>query len=115
MPDYWREKPPAAFEGRILTSVEGAGTSALTGRGVSTAQLADELSTDLGAFVVDRTGLTDKYYFGFKFLSIAHPTDDADAASLFSVIQRELGLRLETQKGPVEVLVIDHFDRPLGN
>ena len=115
MPDYWRGKPLAAFEGRIITSAEGIGTSALTGRGVSSSQLADELSENLGAFVLDQTGLTGKYYFGFKFLSVAHPSDDAQAASIFSAVQDELGLKLEKQKGPVEVLVVDHFEKPSGN
>src|SRR5438874_721506 len=67
MPDFFNP-PPAAWEGRIFTSMHGVGISAIVGRGVSTSQLAEELSQDLDAFVRDETGLTGKYYFGFKFL-----------------------------------------------
>jgi uncharacterized protein (TIGR03435 family) len=115
MPDYWRGRPAAAFEGAIITSGQGPGTLALTGRGVSISKLADEISANLGTFVLDRTGLTGKYYFGFKFQSVAHPSDEAQAASIFSAVSDELGLKLEKQKGPVEVLVVDHFERPSGN
>jgi len=115
MPEYRRGTPFAPFEGRIISESAGVGTSAILGRGVSTSQLADELSENLGTFVLDRTGLTGKYYFGFTFLSINRPSDDAEAASIFSVLPDELGLKLETQKGPVEILVVDHFERPSEN
>jgi uncharacterized protein (TIGR03435 family) len=36
-------------------------------------------------------------------------------ASLFAAIQEQLGLKLEAQKGPVEVLLIDHVERPTAN
>ena len=114
MPDFFN-RPPAAWEGRIVTSMHGVGISAIVGRGVSTSQLADELSADLDTFVSDQTGLTGKYYFGFKFLSVQQPSDTADAPSIFSVLQDELGLRLEKQKGPVEILVVDHYEKPSEN
>jgi len=114
MPDFFNP-PPAAWEGRIFTSMPGVGISAIVGRRVSTSQLADELSEDLDAFVWDQTGMTGKYYFGFKFLSVQHPSDTADAPSIFSVLQDELGLRLEKQKGPVEILVVDHYEKPSEN
>ena len=115
MPDFRRGAPSAPFEGRIITSVQDIGVSALLGRGVSTSQLADELSENLGAFVLDQIGLTGKYYFGFTFQSIAHPRDDAQAASIFSAVQDELGLKLEKQKVPGDILVVDHLEKPSGN
>ncbi len=110
MPDYLKGKPSAAFEGRIFSSMEGRGTGALTARGVPMARVAESLSEELGAFVVDQTGLAGNFYFGFRFQSINNP-GDSDAASLFTALQDELGLRLEKQKGPVEMLVVDHIER----
>ena len=96
--------------------MEGKGTSALTGRGVSTAQLAETLSATLGTLVLDQTGMTGNYYFGFKFLSVQNnPSDEVEGSTIFSALQDELGLKLEKQKGPIEVLVIDHVERPSEN
>lgn len=93
------------------------------------ANLATELSTQLGRMVLDRTGLTGKYDFVLKWTP-----DDSQAPSgsnlngqpapiaadpggpvLFTAIQEQLGLKLEPGKGPVEVIVIDHIERPSGN
>jgi uncharacterized protein (TIGR03435 family) len=116
MPGIFSNKDPAAFEGRVLVSMEGKGTSALTGRGVSTSQLADTLSESLGAFVVDQTGMTGKYYFSFKFLALNGPGDDREGPpSIFTALQDEIGLKLEKQKGPVEFLVVEHVEKPSEN
>jgi bla regulator protein blaR1 len=116
MPEYAAGKPPDPFEGRVFVSMEGKGTSALTGRGVSTAQLAETLSATLGTLVLDQTGMTGNYYFGFKFLSVQNnPSDEVEGSTIFSALQDELGLRLEKQKGPIEVLIIDHVERPSEN
>jgi len=40
---------------------------------------------------------------------------DAEPASIFTILQEELGLKLDSGKGPVEVIVIDHIERPSGN
>ena len=85
-------------------------SSALTGRGVTIPQLANGLSETLGAFVQDLTGLTGKYYFGFLFARDALATDTPEA-TLFSGLQDEMGLKLESRKGPVEVLVIDSMEK----
>lgn len=115
MPEYFSGKPPEPLEGRILVTMEGIGTSALTGRGVTMAQLADTLSDNLGTFVIDKTGLKGKYYFGFKFLQTNNAANNADAASIFAALPDELGLRLEKQRGPAEFLVVDHVERPSEN
>ena len=71
---------------------------------------ANGLSLNLGRAVVDRTGLTGNWAFELTYAPELSP--DSDAPSLFTAIQEELGLKLESTKGPVEVLVIDSVQRP---
>jgi len=112
MPGYLKGQPPAAYEGAIFNSAEGKGIAAITGRGVPLARLADTLSEELKEFVIDRTGTTENYYFGFAFRHLDDTDADApDVASLFDALREELGLRLERRKGPVEFLVVDHAER----
>ena len=110
LPEYLKGGTPALFEGQILLSKEGRGTAAVTGRGVSLSRLADTLSETLGTFVLDRTGMTGNYYFGFKFLKDSAP-GDVEGPTLFIALQEELGLKLKRQKGQVEVLVVDHMEK----
>jgi len=58
------------------------------------------LSQQLGRTVLDKTGLAGNYDFTLK----SGPNGNGD--SIFDAIQEQLGLKLESQEGPVEVLVI---------
>jgi uncharacterized protein (TIGR03435 family) len=80
----------------------------LSGKGVPVAALADRLSGpvfQLGRPVVDRTGISGLYDFTLDWGS------DDSTPSLFTALQEQLGLRLEAQKGSVEVLVVDSMER----
>ena len=59
----------------------------------------------LGHPVVDRTGLTGSYTFDLKW----KPDE------LFNDLQEQLGLKLESSKGSVDVLLVDHFEKPTEN
>ena len=74
--------------------------------------LALVLSGMSGHLVVDRTGLKGKYDFPLEF---APEGADSDLPSLYTALQTQLGLRLETAKGPVEMIVIDHAAMPSAN
>jgi uncharacterized protein (TIGR03435 family) len=80
---------------------------------ISTGILAQSLSRLLDRPVLDQTGLTGRYDFKLEW------TPDGDAAgtgaSIFAAVQEQLGLRLETKTGPMEVLVIDHVEKPSEN
>jgi uncharacterized protein (TIGR03435 family) len=111
LPDYLKGKSAAAFEGFLFVSMEGIGTSALTGRGVTLTRLAETLEGQFKEFVVDETGLTGNYYFGFTFRNLDSPDGAVESAPLPDALREQLGLRLERRKGPVELLVVDHFER----
>jgi len=99
------------------------------------------LSQQVGRNVLDKTGLTGRYNFTWEFNQGAgaiggrggpqsaaggapggvNPAPssgasaDSEPPSIFTVLQEELGLKLDSGKGPVEVIVIDHIERPSGN
>ena len=73
--------------------------------------------------VVDQTGLTGKFDFTLTWtpddsqfrgmgIRVPPPPDNATAPNLFTAIQEQLGLRLESTKAPAEVLVIDRVEKP---
>lgn len=111
-----------------------SGTSASDGRftakGLTLGQLADaltqELSRELGRVVIDKTGVQGRYDFALKWTPetgapLVNNGTDASAPppdtgpSIFTAIQEQLGLKLESAKGPVQVLVIDHVEMPSEN
>jgi bla regulator protein blaR1 len=67
--------------------------------------------------IVDRTGLQGQFNFTLKFRAadVGVTGDDSNAPELPTALQEQLGLRLVPENGPVEVLVIDHIERPSEN
>ncbi len=63
--------------------------------------------------IVDKTGLKGKFDFDFVWSPQTGPAagDDAAGPSVFTAVQDQLGLKLDAQKGPVEVLVVDHAEK----
>jgi len=89
----------------------------ITGRSVSSAQLAGNLSgyPTIDRFVADRTGLTGRYDFRLEYSPAVVGGGDAAAnpgPSLFTALTEQLGLRLQPEKAVLPVLVIDHVERP---
>jgi len=88
--------------------------------------MADVLSgySEIGRPVLDRTGLEGGYYLDLEYapqrLTAAASTDNAPPAgpagpSIFTALERQLGLKLKPTKGPVESIVIEHIERPTEN
>jgi len=78
-------------------------------------QLARRLSGNgAGRPVIDQTGLTGLYSYTLDWAN-GTPAADSDAPSLLTAVQEQLGLKLESTKGSVEVLVIDHAEKPSAN
>jgi uncharacterized protein (TIGR03435 family) len=66
-----------------------------------------------GRRVVDKTGLTGCFDFTLLWTPEggASLTDSVDGGSLFTALQDQLGLKLESARGPVEVVVVDSVER----
>jgi hypothetical protein len=87
------------------------------------AELAASLSMALRRDVIDRTGLGGEFDIRLNWAIEAPATPgatpdlspDAPGSSLFTSLREQLGLKLESAKGPVEVLVIDHAEKPDAN
>jgi uncharacterized protein (TIGR03435 family) len=112
---------------------EGSGTSShgngvtvqFTATNLTLAQLAEsltqQLSQDLGRNIIDKTGIDGKYDFSLKWATQSDAASASDTASpeslpsIFTAIQEQLGLKLESSKGPVQVLVVDHAEMPSEN
>lgn len=101
----------------------------LIGQSVTMANFVAQLSLNLDTPIVDKTGLTGAYDFRFKYFldlnAYAQPPGGANGGMVtvridttgpvIDAIQKNLGLKLEQGKGPVDVIVIDHSERPSGN
>jgi uncharacterized protein (TIGR03435 family) len=88
------------------------------------ANLASLLSNILGRKVIDRTGLTGDYDMTLRWtpddyqpppLKPNGPPPDPNNPSIFTAVQEQLGLRLESSKRPVEVIVVDSVQKPSEN
>lgn len=113
-------KPAVVAEGSSVNSHNGHLTIKSN---AAMAALAEYLENNLDRVVVDKTGIEGGYEFSFDWnpeeLSAAkHGAANSSAdegPSIFTALQEQLGLKLESQKGPVEVIVIDHAELPSEN
>jgi uncharacterized protein (TIGR03435 family) len=99
------------------------GQARMAAAGRSMTYLASMIETQLDRKVVDKTGLAGNFSFvvtwtpdqfrGSASVPLAKgETLDPNGPSLMTALREQLGLKLESTKGPVEVLVIDHVERP---
>jgi uncharacterized protein (TIGR03435 family) len=110
------------------TTIDGGnGRIQVQGGDNSVSLLAEQLADSLGRPVNDQTGIKGRYSITLQWA----PDDDAapksggtednsatldsPGPSLFTAIQEQLGLKLEPRKGPVQVLIVDHIERPSAN
>lgn len=109
------------FSGRIGPNI--GRLPGMTGVGVSIPELCWTLSLIIGRPVLDRTSLTGFYDFKLEWTSdprLTFPVEGGDAPptldgpTIFNAI-RDVGLKLESRKGPVEVMVIDSIEKPSVN
>jgi uncharacterized protein (TIGR03435 family) len=115
--------PGVNTNGVPLCGIREAAGGRLRAGGTPMSLFALLLSTRLGRAVVDRTGLTGDWDFeltssdlppGARPAAAADQTD-SNAPSLFTALQEQLGLKLETTRAPFAVVVVDHIERPVAD
>ena len=111
-------RPAEKSDGRGVLPVQEQGKMALTGQSATLDQLTMFLSAPLRTPVIDQTGLKGRYDFEFDITSFMQqgPPQPGEAppdpvAILQAALPKQLGLRLEAKKMPVEMLVIDHIEK----
>jgi uncharacterized protein (TIGR03435 family) len=93
--------------------------------GMPMLELARSLSPMVGRIVIDKTGLKGRYDFQMTYAPEGRgfgpgpgpggaepPPVDPNTPSLFTALQEQLGLKLESERGPVDVVVIDRIEQP---
>jgi uncharacterized protein (TIGR03435 family) len=92
--------------------------------GMALSELARSLSAQVQRVIVDRTGLTGTFDFDLTYTpeqipqgppppgAPPQPPIDPNGPSIFTALEEQLGLKLEAQRGPVPVLVIDRLEQP---
>jgi uncharacterized protein (TIGR03435 family) len=116
--------PPLARCGELRVLLQPTGARIQGGK-VGMAELSRILSMSLGRAVVDKTGFTGLFDAQLDFTAdettAALPPPPPDAApefknpSILVALQEQMGLRLESTKGPVDVIVVDQVERPSAN
>jgi len=119
--DAGRSGNRAECDLRALPGTIAAGRATLT-------ELATGLSPLVGRIVQDRTGLAGSFAFTGRWTpeqmspglerkarAIGLPPVDTEGSSLFTAVREQLGLKLDSQKGQVDVLVIERAERPKEN
>jgi len=139
---FARDRAATAARGTPLTPVRQpgerptcgtmTGSGRLSGGGATMEQLAATLSQYTGRIVVDRTDVSGSFDYELRFAhdpglrgrgpgaGLPVPPEPADpanagAVSIFTAVHEQLGLKLDAQRAPVDVLVIDSADRPTEN
>lgn len=124
-------KPHSSDRGQSRESMR-VGYGMISDQKARIATLAFRLSALLGRTVVDKTGLKGEYDFTLEWSldpgqggpeSVGLPPSsnvpaspaDPDRPSIFTAVEEQLGLRLESQKGPVDIITIDTVSKPSEN
>jgi uncharacterized protein (TIGR03435 family) len=112
--------PPAPVQNQIM-----AGPGIILASAVSVSQIAFALNRAVDRPIVDRTNLSGYFNMKIQFspdavasiVAGANPAgvNDPPGPSIFTAVQEQLGLRLESAKAPMEVLVIDSVQKPAEN
>jgi uncharacterized protein (TIGR03435 family) len=122
--------PPAPEPGKLPMLGCGGmsmGPSIVKGAGIPIANLIPMLSRILGRTVLDKTQLNGNFDISMQWTPDESqapqfqpdgpkpPPSDATGPTIFTALQEQLGLKLESQKGPVDMFVIDHVEKPSEN
>jgi uncharacterized protein (TIGR03435 family) len=120
--------PPPPQPGQKMECGLMIGPGRLNAGGMPMSNLATALAPQVGRIVLDKTELTGNYDFELTYApeaigSVGAPAlinggavpVDPNAPNLFTALQEQLGLKLDSQRGPVEVVVIDRLEQPVAD
>jgi bla regulator protein blaR1 len=128
-PERGAPPPPKPQRGGPMPrGAMGIGRGSIEANGVPIDAFIQGLSQQLGRPIVDKTGMKGFYDIKLQWtpeLGVGlvkpggpdpdPPLADASSPSIFTAIQEQLGLRLDSAKGPVDILVIDSVQKPTEN
>ncbi|MGH9575695.1 MAG: TIGR03435 family protein [Candidatus Acidiferrales bacterium] len=119
--------PPMPPPGGSMMMMNGStGVATLSSNAIPISNLVNMLSMQVGRQVVDQTGLKGTYQFTLRFAPQmglggmppppgAEPPSNSDEPSIFTALQEQLGLKLESAKGQIDTITIDHIEEPSEN
>jgi len=113
----------------LIHTLDWRGASMSDPAGIAYRSLAAQLSSIVKRPVIDKTGLTGTFDVHLRWARDPEPTGirlpndsaaptpsaEPDGPSIFDAMQEQLGLKLESGRGPVEYLIVDHVERPSAN
>jgi len=108
-------KPATANANTFTNWNAGGPTSLYSAKRTTMATLAWMLRSQVERPVIDKTGLTGTYDFDLTYAPGNPPPAEATAPSIFTAVQEQLGLKLESTKALFPVMVIDSAERPSAN
>ncbi len=108
-----RKTADEAREPSLLIAGNGVSLSTIAATNEPVERLAKTLQMQLQQRVVDSTGLTGDFDFSLNWA----PNDgvEATAPSIFTAVQEQLGLKLEAEKAPVKIIIVDGVKKPSVN
>jgi len=106
--------PEADSEGKHKSGRMSMARGRFDGDALPVDAIAHALEQVLGRAVIDRTGLTGAFDFKLEWTPDEARTESA-GSSLFTALQEQLGLKLESTRGPVEILVVDRIEKASEN
>lgn len=120
--------PPPFTPGQPPPCGSTGGPGQILAQGMTMTQLASNLASRVSRVVADRTGLSGDFDINLEWMPDQFqgagplgalpgappppPPADTTGPSIFTALQEQLGLKLESTKGPVDVLVIDRVEQP---
>jgi uncharacterized protein (TIGR03435 family) len=87
----------------------------LRAAGIDFTNLVRSLCHITGMLVINDTGLSGRYDVSLSWSPDLDQDSDENGASVFTALQEQLGLKLESKKEPIDVVVIDHIEAPSRN
>ena len=98
--------PPCGWSGNGATINFG---------GLPLSRLSESLGQPDGRPIVDKTGLQGNYEFTLRYALQPNPDPANDAPTIFTALEEQLGLKLVPDRAPLQVVVVDHIERPTEN